>query len=709
MVKSNRRRKQDRAKREASAARRRRAVVVRRLEEAAFRLAEQRFALLRDPGTPVEDVASLILDQHAGGPVIPGLAVFLQEYRGSADDVARVAEAMWAVETKEGGEPSLSALTFGAQAAHLVGDFRLARSHLDRALESTADSSVRLELAAHLRVAGRLADAVEVAAAQVADPAYDSGAATTHGGALEDAGRRLADQSPAGACECGSGVAWSECGRPREAAAIERFLDRSGLYALRTAIVEYLPRSPYEGPVKEHVVDWLETADSAPWEPLAPGEREPIERLAIEHAWLAAGIADPDDDGDDEGDDRDNVLTALASDPATAPEIAARAEAWREHVRYGLWQAPDPVPAPGLWCTELCTGRELYAAFAPEQTERLARWSVLLGALVPIDGAWRATGAMVEVSPREADALCERVQAATEAVVDGLTGRRNKPAAGRLQRPAPIGHAAPHSVYAYEQDPASPAAAALIGTVTGALLPRLVAEVHASRAAPPSLTNTDGDPLCMISARVAVRDAANVMARLAAHPDFEAHAEGAGRLTWLGHEVPAAQRKAMLAEAVAQLQAQGHTDIDTEGPADANRWVRGLVQLRGGELAVEVNSRQRLAGIVAILDKIGAEPAILEESRVDPGLDLPWSGGHVPMGGGLASPEDGWERQWLDEPVPALRGRTPRQAAGSAERPMLEALLRQLEYDADILARAGQRGVDSRWLREHLDMPTDWP
>jgi hypothetical protein len=38
----------------------------------------------------------------------------------------------------------------------------------------------------------------------------------------------------------------------------------------------------------------------------------------------------------------------------------------------------------------------------------------------------------------------------------------------------------------------------------------------------------------------------------------------------------------------------------------------------------------------------------------------------------------------------------------------LEALLRQLEHDADLLAQTGQRGADVEWLREHLDMPTDW-
>jgi hypothetical protein len=55
-------------------------------------------------------------------------------------------------------------------------------------------------------MAGRPADAIEVAAAHVADPAYDSTAATMHGRALEDAKRRLAAQPPAGACECGSGI-----------------------------------------------------------------------------------------------------------------------------------------------------------------------------------------------------------------------------------------------------------------------------------------------------------------------------------------------------------------------------------------------------------------------------------------------------------------------------------------------------------------------
>ena len=54
-----------------------------------------------------------------------------------------------------------------------------------------------------------------------------------------------------------------------------------------------------------------------------------------------------------------------------------------------------------------------------------------------------------------------------------------------------------------------------------------------------------------------------------------------------------------------------------------------------------------------------------------------------------------------------MLGRTPRQAARGQERPYLEALLRQFEYEADLLVADGMTGVDTAWLREQLDMPSD--
>src|SRR5205807_10532602 len=118
-------------------------------------------------------------------------------------------------------------------------------------------------------------------------------------------------------------------------------------------------------------------------------------------------------------------------------------------------------------------------------------------------------------------------------------------------------------------------------------------------------------------------------------------------------------------------------------------------------------SGQRLHRLLDLLRELSAEPTVLDQSHVDPARDLPWPAGYRALPGGLAPPEEGWERHWLDEPVPALRGRTPRQTADSDDWPLLEAVLRQLEYDAELLAHDCKPAPNTAWLRNQLDMPTD--
>jgi hypothetical protein len=634
MAKSNRRRRQAKAKRHSAAAKQRQAAARERArEEEIIREAEGRLSLLRDPATPIEDLAVMIRDQFGSGPIMPGFAMLLAEYRGSADELSALAEALDGVDAPDRAGASLLAATFRAEVAYLTGDYPLAHKLIDEALARAEDAETRVSLAEHLRVLGRTADSIELLARHITDPAYGSIGAAAHGRALEDAQRHLTTEPPPGHCPCGSGGSWTRCCRLGEAGAIERFQGRSGLYALRTAITEFLPGSPYEDPVAEHVAEWLDTADTDAWE--QPKDLEPLKRLAIEHAWLLAGQST------DKDDDLDNVLTAVASDPSTDPEQAARAQAWRDHVRYGLWQVADPTSAPGLLCVELCTGQELYIAFAPEQTENLPRWCVLLGAVVPIDGAWRTTGVGLQASPSEADALCETVLAAAEVVTDELSGRPNKRAAERLRRPPPFGHAEPHNVYAYSEQPADSNVAQLISRVIGSLVPRLAAELQIARATPPTLTNTDGDPMDLIKAEVAVRDASRVVEQLTAHADFDADPEEPGKLTWLGHEIPVAQRKAMLAEARAQLRSQGYRDEDLDLSRGPKRWVRSQLQRHNSQITVDVNSRERLVALLAILDKIGAEPRIVDESHLDPAQDLPWSPAHLPLQGGIAPAQGG--------------------------------------------------------------------
>jgi hypothetical protein len=60
---------------------------------------------------------------------------------------------------------------------------------------------------------------------------------------------------------------------------------------------------------------------------------------------------------------------------------------------------------------------------------------------------------------------------------------------------------------------------------------------------------------------------------------------------------------------------------------------------------------------------------------------------------GAAAAEEGWGKHWLDERS-LLCTAAPREAAKSDEWASLEALLRQVAYEADILAASGQAGVD---------------
>ena len=120
-----------------------------------------------------------------------------------------------------------------------------------------------------------------------------------------------------------------------------------------------------------------------------------------------------------------------------------------------------------------------------------------------------------------------------------------------------------------------------------------------------------------------------------------------------------------------------------------------------------MNSRERLTRLLDILRKVGAAPVVTAEKRIDPALDFAWPAGQRAFQRGAAAAAQGWEKHWLDENVPALHGRTPRQAAHGQEWPHLEALLRQFEYEADLLAAEGKAGIDTAWLREQLNLPGD--
>jgi hypothetical protein len=677
MASSNRRKKQNRAKAAAKHAEARR----RRAATARIRVAQARLSRIYDPGTSAAELAVLLAEHYQGVPV-GGWLVSALLREGSS--LVRLQDAAKQVLTSQDA-PSLTALTFAAAVAGAAGDAGEERRLIDQALAAAeaGDPDVRLEVIDFISTSGHAAEAVELLEPRLKEAPDDDFAGDLYGAAIERV--------------YGAGESAA-----RERAAVHRFADRTGLVALKDAVSAFLDGTELGEAVRARVTDELSVTDDLDW----PAEdRVGFGELAEEIAWLTADpgqdeVETPDDIGDLLADDdpAGTPLRAFAADPSTPPALAARALAWHEHIHYGLWRIDEPVPAPGLRCTDIVSGTERYAEFPAEAAAGLPRWTVWLGGIVPVDGIWRSTGIGARLSPAEADAAAQSINEATLAMVQALAGEPEVP-----PTPIPFGHAEPLGVYADDQEPVSAEMASLMGKVAGAMITRIVADVHRYRATPPAIANTDGDPMCLITATIAVEE--GTAGQLAARPDFDSDSDEPDRVTWWGALIPDGQREAMMAEAMAQLRAQGHKDV--EAPAGPQRWVRGGLRVRGREITVEVNSQQRLTRLLDILRKVGADPVVTSEKRIDPAMDFAWASGQRASEGGAAAAAEGWEKFWLDEKVPALFGRTPRQAARGRERPYLEAMLRQFEYEAGLLAVDGRTGIDTAWLREQLDMPSD--
>lgn len=702
MAKSNRRRKLDRAKRQVRDAQRQ-VVAGRRLaDEQAIQDAKAHFERLVEPGTSVAELVCLLNEEFGGNPVPPYLVNWMLFEESSQERLAEAAEAMLASGGGEESAPSLTALTFAAEVARVEGNAGRSLELLDQALALGTDNPERqMVLVDHLRVSSRLADCLSLLEGILRDAPDDNRAAESYGRAIQEAYGRVTHQEPSEQCLCGRGASWQECCGPRERAALDRFTDRSDMTAISDAVAAFLTNSEYGRVIDDKVADFVADYDDLEWNP--DGLASSRELLA-EHALLTAKL--PADDLDEDGQEAGEAIGALAAfaaDLSVPRELAAKADKWREHIHYGLWRIDDRSAAPGLWCTDICSGVVRYAEFPAWLTDGWPRWSVWLGGLVPVDGVWRATGAGLRLSPAEADAVAEFVDDASVSLADAVAGKqtRSTQSAERI----PFGSAGPTGVLVDWREPARSDVASVIGVVVGYLLPRIVGELHLHRWTPPALRNGDGDEMCLIAAEIAVNDSEQVLDRLSARPGFERDPDDPQRVNWYGMRIPEAQQKAMQAGAMVRPGAFWLAGTDIEDQAEPERWPRGRVSVGVGvgQISAQVNSDKLLARLLDVFSKIGAAPAVTNEIRVDPAQYLTWSGESArardagPLG-------EAWEKYWLDEQVPALGWRTPREASTANERLVLEALLRQFEHESDVLVAEGQRGIDTDWLRQELDM-----
>jgi hypothetical protein len=408
-------------------------------DEAAESLEEsgQRLDLMRRLMDPDETTAAEVAAAIAGGRVLgPSYHYALRRMERGAS-LASIRETARLLLEGADDPPGLAVLAWAAEAAWLGGDAEEERSCFRAMLARTApDAAAKVasprEWAAVLQQIsghGRPGEAIDLLDPYLRDHPDDEVAAYCHFSLLLDA-REMREPGE------------------RDRAALERFTDHSCMPAFRKAVGAYLRGRPD--------LDTFVDARAAAAFGVLPGKLLP-EPVLAECAALAIEVtlhgADRSAEGltaaqaikrvKTKGTLPQTALRLMAADPEVPPDDARRAFQWAEHGQYGLWQLRDPVPSPGVSGCDLATGTSRYLSFPPGALDGAAPWSVWLGAAVPLDGTWRATGTGIMLSPDEADAVAEALSREVSRVIQ--SARQEIPLAEMADpEPVPYGSAPPH-------------------------------------------------------------------------------------------------------------------------------------------------------------------------------------------------------------------------------------------------------------------------
>jgi hypothetical protein len=239
----------------------------------------------------------------------------------------------------------------------------------------------------------------------------------------------------------------------------------------------------------------------------------------------------------------------------------------------------------------------------------------------------------------------------------------------------------------------------------GALFFQLWLDYTALPSAPPLLT-PEGDPVELARVTFDVRDGVAVARALAGHPDLGTQDDGS--YVWTEPLETGPDREPT-----------GGIVIESRPwrPGEAPRRSLGTIVLEGESVRFEATSRSRAARGRGFLEGLlgravrfrdvtyqDVDEALAEHraSHLPPPDELPPEVQAELTAGFL----DEHYRKWPDMPLPALGGRTPREAAGlPGVRPDLVALLKDMESRAERGRREGRPAYDFGWLWAELGLP----
>ncbi|MBM4117723.1 hypothetical protein FJ251_08260 [bacterium] len=217
---------------------------------------------------------------------------------------------------------------------------------------------------------------------------------------------------------------------------------------------------------------------------------------------------------------------------------------------------------------------------------------------------------------------------------------------------------------------------------------REVATVDAFRTRPIQLNNMDGDPFEIVRDRFAIKpgSAAEVRARLASLPDVDLPEGSKGPIVFMQPSGPAGSQRAPILVGRGVITGEVLT-LDTNSASRADALRKRIETACRFLIAHEARETQDLPPLASDDDARKGLRAVPDLD--DQEVALEFKRRHYAT--------------WPDHPLPALRGKTPRQAARTAQgRRDLDTLLK---YPENMELRAeGEAGFDFRALRRELGL-----
>jgi hypothetical protein len=223
----------------------------------------------------------------------------------------------------------------------------------------------------------------------------------------------------------------------------------------------------------------------------------------------------------------------------------------------------------------------------------------------------------------------------------------------------------------------------------------------------PALVTAEGDKVVLARVVFDVRDKDMVDTALAGHPDLVRQDEGS--YVWL--EAGGAVRRRPTRRAANAIEITS-TRVDAGG---AGRRSLGTVILGRSRLVLEATSRPRAEQGRAMIEALAGAAVTYRATRYeDVGQAMKRRPAGTPRDADIPHEVvaqltgqfyEAHYRKWADEPLPALGGRTPREAAGlESARPKLVALLKVMENMSERERREGRPAYDFGWMWEELGL-----